>query len=464
MWEGPSYTPSALEVNHEILKSQLQIHTDELQRLRTLLDTNKIPWAKPAVQSSSSHSKRILRSSSQRQTTLFPWARSAAVKQKIGQKQLPHLPAEILLRILNVAMVQPHPVIDPFWKLLPENLTSQEQKNPSLSLGLLSVNKLFREEGIKMFIMGNQFIFTQVEALQNFARFSPESRASIQHVTLRIIAKYYDDTAYKKVLRGNGAYHAVLESPIVWVKARPSVGPLDKGIQSYSWQQFMDFLQALVLYRRSSSNGQHQVLFSNLKSMRIDCVNFSDHIPFLGSPLISILRWHVGQLVEELTITGLVEEDLSNGETRFLQSLVKDNGIFGSGVPLFASAKSDRLKDLPGYDLELTLVKPTISTSTDSISISPTHPEGGTPPKSVFPSDLTIWKYVSDSLANPSRKWIEFHRRCGQPVDACGELQVMREEAEANDDTSMSSSSSNTSSSDAQMLDDEWEDDGGDLD
>ena len=254
MWEGPSYNPSALEVNHELLKSQLQRNNEEIHRLRKLLDVNGISWAKPQSQpSSSTKLKCVTRSSNSGHSTLFPRTRSVVAKQKNAQRRLPHLPNEVLLRILKATVVQSHPVIDPFWKLLPENLTGQEQKRTGLNLGFLSTNKFFRNEGIKLFIMNNQFIFTQASALQNFANFSLDSRATIEHVTLRIVAKYYDDTAYKKVLRGNCPYHALLESPLVWVKARPVISPMDKGIQAYSWQQFLDFLQALVLYHGASS-------------------------------------------------------------------------------------------------------------------------------------------------------------------------------------------------------------------
>jgi len=436
MWEGPPYTPSAIEIQQDHLKAQLQSNTYELNRLRTLLDANSISWAELQPQpTASTKLKRLARSTRGRQTTINQWTKKLAREEGMMTEELPHLPNEILLRIMKEAVIHSSPIIDPFWKLLPENMTGQEQKQSSLNLGLLKTNKFFHNEGTKLFITSNQFIFTQPEALQNFANFSPESRATIDHVNLRIVAKYYDGTAYKKVLRGNCTYHALLESPTVWVKARPLSAPKDKGIQSYSWQQVVDCLQALIVYPRINSRSQRKLLFPNLKTLRLDCVNFSDHIPFIGSSLISILRWHVGQIVDELTVTGLVDEDMSNGEEQILHSLVKDNGIFAHGTPVFASAKIDRLKPLPGYDLNLIIPKSSTVPKRGYATLAASHPEGGQPPASLFPGGSTVWKYVAQSLAEPKKKWVEFHRRCGLPVDNCGELQTMLEEMKEDEDS-----------------------------
>jgi hypothetical protein len=45
------------------------------------------------------------------------------------------------------------------------------------------------------------------------------------------------------------------------------------------------------------------------------------------------------------------------------------------------------------------------------------HPEGGEPPKSTFKPGRTIWKWTSDSLVNPEKRWIEFDRRSGMPAE-----------------------------------------------
>jgi hypothetical protein len=434
MCEGPSFGPSALEINHDVLKKQHQQSLDEIKRLRSLLDQNAIAWTKSEPQQIGPPA----RSRSTRKTSTIPVTRSAAARLRADQalRSLPHLPNEIILRILSLSVTQTTPLIDPFWKMRSENITLAEKLTHPLNVAFLATNKALRAEGIKLLISNNEFVFTQVEALQNFANYQLEARASISHVTLRIVAKYFDDTAYRKTLRGNFAYHSLLSSPTVNIQARPLAFPKDKGIQSYSWQQVLDFLRALTT--REGPWRNHSQLLPNLKSMRIDLVNFCEHLPSLGSPFVSTVRWHVGRLLEELILTGAPDEEWSEGEERWLSNIVKDEGLYGTGCPVFVTTKGDRLKVLPGYGLNLQVMripsKPSeksVPTKTNTTNTTPEpHPEGGLPPKSRYGANATIWKWTTDSLSKPEKKWIEFHRKCGLPVDDCGELQAIRDDDE----------------------------------
>jgi hypothetical protein len=55
-------------------------------------------------------------------------------------------------------------------------------------LGMLSTCKAYHEEGNKLFFE-NEFVFTQVPALEKFAKISLDFRSTMQHVTLRIVGR-----------------------------------------------------------------------------------------------------------------------------------------------------------------------------------------------------------------------------------------------------------------------------------
>jgi hypothetical protein len=431
MWEGPSYYPSALEINHETLKTENQSHLEEIQRLRALLNENKIAWAKPP-----STKRSILR-----QSTLLRWTRGDTSKLRLkSTKPLPHLPNEIIIRILGLVVTSPTPIIDPFWKLRPENITKDEKAHASIDIGFLATCKAFKVEGIRLLMANNTFIFTQVAAVQNFAKVPIDLRSTVKNITLRVVGRYYDDISYKKTITGEILYHDAVPYPTVYVAARPKGTAKDKGIQAYCWQQLVDFMKALVVPDPTGTT--YAQLLPSIQVMRIDLVNFCEHLPFIGSSFITVLRWHLGKMVDELVITGAPEEEVSNGEERFLAGILRDEGVFASGCPVFVSQKNG-LRALPGYGLNLHIVRPSLATPVKpekARDLESIHPEGGSPPVSIYPAGATIWKYTSDSLAEPEKKWIEFHRRCGYQVSECGEL-------EPDDD------------SDGEEVEDEWEDD-----
>lgn len=274
-----------------------------------------------------------------------------------------------------------------------------------------------------MLIANNTFIFTQVQALQNFANIALDYRNTLDNVTLRIVGKYYDTVGRKRTLRGDLAYHDDLEAPTVWISPRPSGSGKDNGVQAYCWEQVSAFLQALIL---RSPKGQLTRLLPALKTMRIDLVNFCEHLPSIGTTFISVLRWHIGHLVEELVITGLANDEVTGDEVRYMEFLVKDGGLIFAAPPTFVSVvhSKDRqhLKNLASDD-DNTMVKIARPNASPLLKLkNQTHPEGGSPPKSIHPPGSTIWKWTTDSLNDQEKRWIEFHVGCGLPATLCGEL------------------------------------------
>lgn len=74
----------------------------------------------------------------------------------------------------------------------------------------------------------------------------------------------------------------------------------DKGIQAYCWYQLADFLRALQLPRAVDLESKDRPkLFPNLTSMRIDLVNFCDHLPLGIVSFAAVIRWHLGRILDE---------------------------------------------------------------------------------------------------------------------------------------------------------------------
>ena len=102
MLDGPDYpSPNSFaKTRHEELLK-------ENERLRSLLLENGISWAPERP--------RVYKMRTRTSITGSP------------DKQLPHLPMEIQLRILGFAMQSRFPIIDPFSKARLEHLTKDEQ-------------------------------------------------------------------------------------------------------------------------------------------------------------------------------------------------------------------------------------------------------------------------------------------------------------------------------------------------
>jgi hypothetical protein len=152
--------------------------------------------------------------------------------------------------------------------------------------------------------------------------------------------------------------------------------------------------------------------------MRIDLVNFCDHLPYPGGSFLSIIRWQVGHIADELLVTGVPEDDPDDGPESMLHNIVKDEGVFASGPPIFISL-SKSLKPLPPLGLSVRVLRasPQVNSSDMDKSNSIDQEAGPAPRVSFYAPGRTIWKFTQDSLRLPERHWIEFDRITGLPAD-----------------------------------------------
>jgi hypothetical protein len=400
MMEGPDPTASLASRRYDALENENKSHIDEIKRLKAILAAHKIP-SDPAVNFAVHPRRLTLRRSTQAPT-----------------KPLPKLPIEIQLRILRFALTSPDPIIDPFYKRRRDTLTKKEWEQCTMQINIhfLATCKAFQIEGLQMLFANNSFIFTQVRALENFAKLPTHLRSTITQVTLRVVGRYYDEVAGKRDLTGNVPYHTSINQLMMPIIARPPGMINDKGIQAYCWEQVADFLRALLMPTPPSVF--RQKLLPRLDTLRIDLVNFCDHLPYGGYQFSSLVRWHVGQIVDELLVTGAPEDDMDEGysnEEKVLHQLVRDEGLVGSAAPQFVST-SKSLKPLRGRGIAQQVVRADKEPKYQSAK-APIHPEGGEHPPSIYKPGRTIWKWTSDSLADPEKRWIEFHRRTGMPAD-----------------------------------------------
>lgn len=193
-WDGRDQEEQA-ELRHNApLRVQKRQLEDENMRLKRLLREHGIPWNESvAAHPGFVSSKRRRRSS-----------RLSALDQ--STHQLPHLPVEVVLRIMEYALVAKDPIIDPLSEMNHENLTSAEVKRgPQIAINLLSTCKAYNVDGKRIFWSQNNFTFTSPEALRRFADLSYQFRTGIRHITLRIVARYYDDE--KRPHRIDPDYH-----------------------------------------------------------------------------------------------------------------------------------------------------------------------------------------------------------------------------------------------------------------
>ncbi len=236
MWEGPSYEPSAATVLNQVLNEEKKSHLQEIQRLRALLNENNIPWTKDSP-------KSVTNKNIQRMMT----RRASLVPQLTSTKPSPRLPTEIIIRILGYSLTSTTPIIDPFWKVRLDNLTKDEKVPKRICVNFLATCKAFHAEGTRLIFANNKFVFTQVAALENFARFSSVLRATVKNVTLRVVGRYFDDFARKQQLSGNAFYHNNIPALTLHVSGRPKGILPDKGIESYCWLQLVDFLKLFAV-------------------------------------------------------------------------------------------------------------------------------------------------------------------------------------------------------------------------
>lgn len=185
MMEGPDPELRLSTLGYDNMCDENKRYQEEIQRLTALLRENNIsykvelPPGTIKYISKNTTSNTILQKSSTGTSTSGP--------SKLTDATKPHLPTEILLRILAFALQSPEPVIDPFYKMRKDNVMIYERFSRNhLNICCLAVCHGFHTEGVRLLIESNDFVFTQAAALENFAKISTQLRSTIKEVTLRV--------------------------------------------------------------------------------------------------------------------------------------------------------------------------------------------------------------------------------------------------------------------------------------
>lgn len=204
----------------------------------------------------------------------------------------------------------------------------------------------------------------------------------------------------------------------------------DSGLQAYCWYQLGDMLKTLALPLNRAK--LRPKLFPALRFLRLDLVNFCDHLPLRIWAFASILRWHLGGICDELLITGIPGLEGGSDEEMVLRNLLRDEGVISTGCPVFISSTKGGLLALEGhgYSQQVVRANPEINKQIRLPKKVVRHPEGGTPPTSSYPAHSTIWKWTSDHTNRP-KTWIEFDRITGLPMD---ELHLRMDTDDSDDD------------------------------
>lgn len=181
-WDGRDQEEQAESRYNAPLRVQNRQLEEENLRLKRLLREHSIPW-NASVATHPGFSSTVHRRRSSRLSAL-----------DFGCHRLPHLPVEVVLRIMEYALIAKESIIDPFCKLDHENLTVSEAKRaPQVAINLLATCKAYNVDGKRVFWSQNNFTFTSPQSLRRFADLSFDFRSNIRHITLRIVARYYDD-------------------------------------------------------------------------------------------------------------------------------------------------------------------------------------------------------------------------------------------------------------------------------
>lgn len=383
----------------------------------------------------------------------------------IGDKPLPWLPPEVCLRILDFAMTSPEPIVDPLSKPRPENMPGRPAANKAvtnnIAIHALAACRTFLEEGRRSLWANNTFIFTDAQTLLNFQELELKYRLSIKHITLRIVARFYDDTKRRHNLPR--LYHPLVTQEIpLRVTLRPKEHPLARsGFRSYSWSQLVDFLSALrPPFQPGPRVGPRPLLLPNLNSMTIDFVNFG---PFtltdFDRGLHEVAAHDLGYTLDRLSVTGLPIDEFGSRASNDLSGMLRDGGLYIKGLPAFVALKS-WLKPLPTWPsdprwapcmrvvrgsrmikarkearqkaaAETAAIKeghgryetrrPSRSeSSSQSSRRTCAVDEPGPGRNKEYYDDTVIWKQVPKPYGKPGElQWIQFNADVGLPVEMC---------------------------------------------
>lgn len=425
-WECRDKEDLARDDYDKPLRKKAKSLERENMRLKQLLRENQICW--------SSASRAWL--GGRKRTT-----RSSSAKKDLGN---PHLPTEVILRILDFALTSDFPIIDPLSPATEANLTEVEKKRGNqIAIHFLATCRALHEEGTKIFWESNTFIFTTPQALRNLSELAVGLRQNITHVNFRIIARYYDDNPNpRKHKKLEKRYHRELKGDTrLRVQQRPREIPLVRGgFRSYAWTQIVDFLTGLRAPHDPSQKLCRRTpkpkLLPCLSSVRLDLVNFSDtHLPFSGPEFHDATSHEFGCTLDELQVTGMPEEDVGMKAAAELSGLLKDEGLYLDGEASYVAHLKGPLQALSGTSWTPRVVRalkePEDEEESDwdmdpntifsrghtKIGVMPPAPaEIGHPP-SPFSEDRIIWKKVPVGRDLSEREWLVFWRNTGFEID-----------------------------------------------
>ena len=425
---------------------------EENMELKKILRENGIAWSP------------IARAHLQRERGDRRVTRSAGTSRNPG---LPTLPMEVILRILEYAITSDYPIIDPLWSNTKHNdksfttrvnLTKKEQERGNqIAIHFLATCKQLNVEGSRMMWKKNDFVFTTHLALRHFANLNRDYRITIDHITLRVIAKYYDDQKRQHQL--DGIYHPDLNGKNQKLKyqIRPKESPLARGgFRCYAWNQVIDFLVALrPPYEPATVTSGKQKerarprprLLPSLTSIRFDLVNFSDTLlPFSGTELHDITTHEMGCTLNEIQITGMPIDDTGVKASAELSGLLKDDGLYLEAPATFL-AQENYVRPLGDHFWSPKVIRSGCFPFSDSddededsdyqfephrtkIGLLPPAPLETGHPKARRSLDKVIWKKYPCRRDGDKRVWQLFNRMSGDladPTKACDECGVVHE-------------------------------------
>ncbi len=339
-------------------------------------------------------------------------------------------------------MTSPHPIVDPLSSLVQENISDIEKdRGNQISIHFLATCSTMHTEGTKYLWECNRFVFTSPQSLRNFGELNARFRHPIQSITLRVIARYYDDQRRRHKL--DAGYHADLKKDqSLRVHMRPLESLLVRGgFRCYTWNQIVDFLAALrapydPTYRDKAK--ARPKLLPNLTVLRLDLINFSDElVPFSGSELHGITSHELGCTLNELQVTGMPLDDTGTKASAELSGMLKDEGLYLDGLATFIAHKK-HLQELSGSTWRARIIRawksedgedeemddvlddhdsPLSGWHRPKLGIFPPAPEEKGHPASTREDGAVIWKRVPLSRDSDERQWTEFSRFSGYEIE-----------------------------------------------
>ncbi|EEY14987.1 conserved hypothetical protein [Verticillium alfalfae VaMs.102] len=379
-WETQDKEDTAEAYYNQPLRQKHRILADENLRLKRLLRENGITWSPIAT----AHIHAVKHGNSGRMTR----RRSLA-----AAPTNPYLPTEVLLRILKYALTAPLSIFDPLSKLRPDTVTAEEKaRGNQIAIHFLATCRAMHTEGTRILWGHNSFTFTSPEALRNFAELDVNHRKGIKSVTFRIIAQFYDD------------------------KKRP------------------------------------------------------DKLPMFGNDMHNMASHELGCSLNELYVTGLPIDDPGVKASAELTGLLRDEGLYMTGVPAYVQTKRGVLS-LSGHPICARVIRAYKSLRVGSLGTSavpiddelsdsedtdfdaldgsgldahhshiPTMPSA--PAQEGHPTshreDKVIWKRVPISRNSGERRWVEFCRSSGYPIEPPADKNGNDDDEEDEDEDSIS--------------------------